>query len=142
VKGDNEMKRARMIQTVLALIAMTGLVFWGGSVLASQKVLTGDVWVTMNQDQKVAYIWGASDVVDAEQELWEMYPELKVENLSGKAVEASKAGGNDTINDGIAKIDAWYDANPDKLDTAVLQVIWDVMLKPHLSTGIAGRPLE
>ena len=136
------MRGAKMIRTVLALTAIMGLVFWGGSSLASQEVLTGDIWVTMNQDQKVAYIWGAGDVVDVEQELWNIYPELKVENLSMKSVEASKAGANYTINDIIAKVDSWYDANSDKLDTAVIEVIWDLMIEPHLTTGIAGRPLE
>ena len=133
-----------MIRTVLALTATTGLVFWGGSVLASQKVLTGDVWVSMSQDQKVAYVWGAGDVVDVEQELWNIYPELKVENLSFKCVEARKAvdEASYTINDIVAGVDNWYDANPDKLDIAVLQVIWDLMIKPHLTTGIAGRPLQ
>ena len=136
------MKRQSMIRRLVAFIPILGLVLWGGSVLASQKVLTGDIWMTMNQDQKVAYIWGAGDVVDVEQELWNIYPELEVENLSMKSVEASKAGGNYPINDVIAKVDSWYDANPDKLDTAVIQVIWDLTIKPHLTTGIAGRPLE
>ena len=132
-----------MIRTVLALTATTGLIFCGASVLASQKVLTGDIWTTMNHDQKVAYIWGAGDVVDVEQELWNIYPELKVENLSFKCVEARQAvEAPYTVNDVIAGVDNWYDANPDKLDTAVLQVIWDVTIKPYLTTGIAGRPFE
>jgi hypothetical protein len=121
---------------------MMGLVFGGGSVWAAQKVLTGETWMQMTQEQKVAYIWGASDVVDIEQELMDVYPELRVQNLSFKAVQASQAGGEVSINDMIARVNAWYNANPDMRKTAVIRVIWDLMIKPRLKTGIAGRPLK
>jgi hypothetical protein len=78
-------------------------------------------------------------VVDIEQELMSMYPELKVENFSSKCAEAAS---DISINDIIAGVDKWYEANPDKLDKSVIEVIWDNMIKPNISTGIAGRPLD
>jgi hypothetical protein len=139
VKGDNEMKRAFMIRWFLSGALVMGLVFCGGSLLASQNPLTGKVWVTMSQDQKVGYLWGAGDVVDVEQELMSRFPELKVENFSMKVLEGL---GDVAMNDIIATVDRWYETNPDKLDVAVLRVIWDNMIKPNLTTGIAGRPLQ
>jgi hypothetical protein len=72
----------------------------------------------------------------------DIYPELRVQNLSYKATEASKAGGEHTINDMIARVDNWYTGNPEKHDKAVIEVIWDLMIKPQLKTGIAGRPIK
>jgi hypothetical protein len=139
------MRKGWLIWKAVALTVMMGLVFGGASVWAAQNVLTGKTWVQMTHEQKVAYIWGAGDVVDVEQELMNIYPELRVENLSFKAVEAAqvaKAEGEYTVNDIVAGVDEWYRSNPDKRDTAVLRVIWDLMIKPKLTTGIAGRPLK
>ena len=136
------MRRGWLIWRASALAVMMGLVFGGGSVWAAQKVLTGKTWVQMTHEQKVAYIWGAGDVVDIEQELMDIYPELRVQNLSFKAVEASKTGTEPSINEMIAGVDNWYNANPDTRDKAVIEVIWDLMIKPSLKTGIAGRPLK
>jgi hypothetical protein len=136
------MKRGCSIRRAVALAVMMGLVFGVGSVWAAQKVLTGKTWVQMTHEQKVAYIWGASDVVDIEQELMDIYPELRVQNLSFKAVEASKSGREYSINEMIAMVDNWYNANPDKREMAVIEVIWDLMIKPRLTAGIAGRPLK
>ena len=38
-------------------------------------LLSGITWVKMSQDQKTAYIWGAGDIIDLEQEIMEIYPE-------------------------------------------------------------------
>ena len=45
------------------------------AVIAAEEIkaplLTGITWVKMTQDQKAAYIWGAGDVIDLEQEIME-----------------------------------------------------------------------
>ena len=55
------------------------------AVIAAEEIkaplLTGLTWVTMSQDQKAAYIWGAGDIIDLEQEIMEIYPELKRESF-------------------------------------------------------------
>jgi hypothetical protein len=143
------MTGARKIHIGFVALLMVGLISWGASLWASEehakqledkaKLLRGDVWVTMNHDQKVAYIWGAGNVVDLEQELAALLPELKVENFSAKAAEGI---GDVTIDEIIAGVDSFYKANPDKLDQSVIRVIWYHMIRPNLTTGIAGRPLE
>lgn len=114
-----------------------------GSTFAKEEIkaplLTGKLWVNMSPDMKTAYIWGAGDIVDLEQEFMEIYPELKRESFSMKAVEGI---GDVTINKIVATVDAFYKNNPEKIDLSVIRVIWDEMIKPNIKTGIAGRPLD
>ena len=102
-------------------------------------LLTGELWVKMSPDQKTAYIWGAGDIVDLEQEFMEIYPELKRESFVIKAVEGI---GDVSINDIVARVNSFYKDNPDKVNLSVIRVIWDEMIKPNIKTGIAGRPLD
>jgi len=102
-------------------------------------LLTGNTWINMSQHQKTAYIWGAGDIIDLEQELMEIYPELKRENFSTKAVRGI---GDVTINEIVSTVDSFYEENPDKVNLSVIRVIWDTMIKPNLKTGIAGKPLQ
>ena len=103
------------------------------------KLLTGTIWQKATQDEKVAFVWGFCHVVTIEQGLMETFPQLKVENFSAKVVEGM-AGMK--MNDIVRKVDEYYAANPTQLDTAVVRVMWDTVIKPNLKTGIAGRPLQ
>lgn len=111
-----------------------------GPVAADEaKLLRGDVWQQMSLDEKVAFLWGATQVVIVEQALMEKMPELRVENFSAKVVEG--AAGR-TMNENVSIIDNFYAANPDKLELSVMRVIWDEMIRPNIKTGIGGRPLK
>jgi len=101
-------------------------------------VLTGTTWQKATQDEKVAFVWGFCHVVTIEQGLMETFPRLKVENFSAKVVEGM-AGTK--MKDIVRKVDEYYAANPTQLDTAVVRVMWDTVIKPNLKTGVAGRPL-
>jgi hypothetical protein len=115
----------------------------GSNVIAAEEVkaplLTGITWVKMSQDQKAAYIWGVGDVIDLEQEIMEIHPELKRESFVTKAVEGI---GDVLINEIVATVDSFYKGNPDQANLSVIRVIWDTMIKPNLKTGIAGKPLQ
>ena len=102
-------------------------------------LLTGETWVQMSQDQKSAYIWGAGDIIDLEQEIMEIYPELKRDSFVTKAVEGI---GDVKINDIVSTVDSYYKGNPDKIELSVIRVVWDTMIKPNIKTGIAGKPLR
>jgi len=109
-------------------------------------LLKGEQWQKMDPNSKVAFIWGAAHVILIEQVLMEEIPELKRESFSAKVVEAReaqvKAGKARTINEIVSAIDQYYKEHPDQLGTPVLTVIWNVGVRPHLKTGIAGRPLK
>jgi hypothetical protein len=102
-------------------------------------VLTGDLWVKMTHDSKVAFIWGFGHVVTIEQNLMDKYPELKRDSFVVKVVEGMA---DIPMNDVVARVDQYYSANPDQIKEPVTKVIWDTMIKPNIKTGIAGRPLK
>ena len=112
-------------------------------VIAAEEIkaplLTGLTWVKMSQDQKAAYIWGAGDIIDLEQEIMEIYPELKRESFVAKAVEGI---GDVQINEIVSNVDQFYNAHPDQANLSVIRVIWNTMIKPNIKTGIAGKPLQ
>ena len=102
------------------------------------KLLTGTIWQKATQDEKVAFVWGFCHVVTIEQGLMETFPQLKVENFSAKVIEGM-AGTK--MKDIVRKVDEYYAANPTQIDTAVVRVMWDTVIKLNLKTGVAGRPL-
>lgn len=101
-------------------------------------VLKGNVWQKMPHDSKVAFVWGFGHVVSIEQHLMEKFPELKRDSFVAKVVEGMADIPMDNV---IARVDEYYGANPNKLETPVTNVMWDLMIKPNIKTGIAGRPL-
>ena len=103
------------------------------------KLLNGTIWQKASQDEKVAFVWGFCHVVTIEQALMDVYPQLKVENFSAKAVEGM-AGVK--MNDIARKVDEYYAANPGDIEVPVIRVMWETLIKPNLKTGVAGQPLQ
>ena len=124
---------------------LLGMVFagWNSGFCQQSEIkaplLTGKTWTIMSQDQKTAYIWGAGDVIDLEQELMDIYPELRQENFAMKSAEGI---GDVTINEIVSSVDSFYKENPAKKSLTVMEVIWHAMIKPNIKTGIAGKPLQ
>ena len=104
-------------------------------------LLRGDMWIKMDPDSKVAFIWGAGDIVTIEEVIMQKYPELKRDSFVMKVVEAS-TNSPMKMNDIVTVVDTYYQANPDKLDTPVMRVIWDTVIKPNIKSGIAGKPIN
>jgi hypothetical protein len=101
-------------------------------------ILTGDLWQKMDNDSKVAFIWGFGHVVTIEHHLMAKYPELKRDSFVPKVVEGMA---NIPMNEVVARVDKYYSANPDQIMEPVTRVIWTTMIRPNVKTGIAGRPL-
>ncbi len=155
------MKRPSLIQISFLVLLCVGLASWTTHASGQQKVdervvqkasekhmplLKGEQWQKMDPNSKVAFLWGAAHVVLIEKVLMEEVPDLRRENFCAKVVEAResqvKAGRERTINEIVSVIDQYYKDNPDKLQIPVMKVIWDLMVKPNIKTGIAGRPLK
>jgi len=102
-------------------------------------MLKGEIWLKMTHDSKVAFVWGFGHVVTIENALMEKYPELKKDSFTTKTAEGMA---DMPMNDVVAKIDSYYQANPDKIEDPVTKVIWVTMIKPNIKTGIAGHPLQ
>ncbi len=104
-------------------------------------LLKGDQWVTMDENAKVAFIWGAGHVVTIEEVLMQKYPDLKRDSFVTKAVEATHNSPVSMIQI-AAMVDKFYKNNPNKMDEPVMAVIWDTVIKPNIKTGIDGKPLK
>lgn len=104
-------------------------------------VLKGDQWVAMDENAKVAFIWGAGHVITIEEVIMEKYPDQKRDTFVTKVVEAA-SNTPMTMSQVVAMVDKFYKDNPDKTDTPVMAVIWDTMIKPNIKTGIGGKPLN
>ncbi len=104
-------------------------------------VLSGDLWQKMTHDDKVAFLWGFWTVVTMEHYLADKYPQLKMENFSAKVTEASHKT-RKTANELVALVNAYYQANPEEIKKPVVAVLWDDMIRPNITTGIAGHPLK
>jgi len=102
-------------------------------------VLTGSVWQKSTQSEKVAFVWGFCHAVAIEHSLMQQVPALKVENFSAKVVEGMVGVKMDDV---VRTVDEYYAANPSKVEVPVVRVMWDVVIKPKLKTGVAGRPLK
>ncbi len=111
------------------------------AVQKEMPVLKGDQWLAMDENAKVAFIWGAGHVVTIEEVIMEKYPDQKRDTFVAKVVEAS-TNSPMTMSQVAAMVDKFYQENPDKTDTPVMAVIWDTMIKPNIKTGIAGQPLK
>lgn len=103
------------------------------------QLLTGDIWQQALPDDKVAFVWGVCHVITLENALMKKLPSLKVDNFSAKAAEGL-AGLK--INDIVKAVDDYYVANPTKLETPVVKVLWEKLIVPKLKTGITGYPLQ
>jgi hypothetical protein len=155
------MKRPKLIQICLVFLLCIGFVGWTTYVSSQERkdaasvqkelekympLCKGEVWQKADSNSKVAFIWGAAHVILIENMLMKEFPELTRENFSAKIGEAraarTAAGARLTINQVVDLIDQYYKDHPDKLETTVMEVIWIVMIKPYLKTGIAGRPLK
>ncbi len=155
------MKRVKWIQIGFWFLACIGVCLWTayasaqgtqGEAKAEKEIqqymplLKGDQWQKMDANSKVAFIWGAAHVILIEQVLMDEIPELRRENFSAKVVEARKAqvkaGRARTINQMVSAIDQYYKEHPDQLDTSVMNIIWNVGVKPNIKTSIAGRSLR
>jgi hypothetical protein len=104
-------------------------------------ILAGDLWDKMSHDDKVAFVWGFWHVVSIERYIMDKYPQLRTENFAAKVVEASQKR-PESANAIVAMIDSYYQSHPEDIKKPAVGVIWDEMVKPNISTGIAGRPLR
>jgi len=153
------MKTSKLILLSVFLLICAGFAGWithasgqGGQdagkvekeVERHMPVLKGDVWQKLDHNAKVAFVWGAAHVIAIEQALMEEFPELKRDSFVAKVVEAraGRGGSRARMNEVVASIDQFYKDHPDQLQTPVMKVIWDVMIRPNIKTGFGGRPLK
>ncbi len=151
------MRMLKVARNLVVVVALIGIVISSIYVMAEDRgkggvskeleksigmpALTGELWQKMEQDAKVAFIWGLWHTVAMEQYMMNKYPDLKRENFSSKVIEACEKTCV-TMNQAVAMIDEYYQTNPDHLEKPVVGVFWHLVVRPNITTGIAGRPLK
>lgn len=124
------MKRPLVVGTFGALVLGMWLVAWSvvGSAERSPRILTGELWRTMSDDAKVAFVWGIGNLVEFERAQRSPEPPgskslipLLVKGLRGRP-----------INEVVQQIDAYYDAHPDQLKRPVVDAIFQAIVLPTL----------
>jgi hypothetical protein len=120
--------RRWMAKTLL----VTAIVILGvGPASASEDVpfVDGEMWQATAAPLKRAYLIGVANFLSAE------YVFQKKNGFppdSQSSIRSAYEGIDDvTLDEAIARIDGWYAKNPEKNDTAVLEVIWLDMVEPN-----------
>jgi len=95
-------------------------------------VLRGDTWIKMSDDEKISFIWGAGHVVTIEEVIMRDDPNYNRKNsFIARVIEAS-VNSPMKMHEVAEHVDAYYQKNPDKLSTPVVEVIWYETIEPRL----------
>jgi len=121
----------RIKRAIAAL--MVGALFVGGaSPAAAEDVdfVAGKMWKSSRRNVKRAYLVGISNLMSAEYAYQkETGPPPDQQTTIRRLYEEID---DVTLDVAISRVDGWYEANPDKLDMTVLEVIWLDMVRPNL----------
>ena len=96
----------------------------------AQKMADGNDWRNSSDTERRAYLVGVGNMLSAGYG----YDAKRLpaqENTFSRTVMRGAQG--TTVPQAMERIDAWYRANPDKLDRPVLAVIWTEVVKPGLA---------
>jgi hypothetical protein len=97
-------------------------------------VLKGDTWIKMSDDEKISFIWGAGHIVSIEEVLARDNPGLKKSNTFVNRIMEAHNKKPMTMSQVAKYVDDYYQANPDKLDKPVIEVIWYGTIVPRTTT--------
>jgi hypothetical protein len=96
----------------------------------AQKMADGNDWKSSSDLERRAYLVGVGNMLAAGNG-------YDVKRLPGQentfSRTAMRGAQGTTIPQAMQRIDAWYRANPDKLDKPVLAVLWAEIVKPGLA---------
>ena len=123
----------RVINNAVAPVCLCALLSMFASLPAFADVpfVDGKIWEASSKLEKVSYIVGLSNLLDAE---------YAFQQRSGNppSAEQSFVGllwenvDNLTVDECIERIDRWYRKHPADKDTVVIDVIWIDMVEPNL----------
>lgn len=132
-----------LLKSLCVCLLLYGLIFSVNSESYSETVkeqveqempvLKGDTWIKMNDDEKISFIWGAGHIITIQAVLARDNPELKKSNTFVNKIMEARNNSPMTMNEIAQHVDDYYQKNPDKLDRAVMEIIWHEIVVPRLS---------
>ena len=127
-----------MISSLMALVLLLGGVAPTSATSEGSNpvdIVTGELWMTSKQEEKLAYIFGIESAIYVEHVINKKARENKqapLHNLSPFEKGWAKAFENVKCEDIVARVDAWLKAHPDQHKIPVLAVIWYELIAPNL----------
>jgi hypothetical protein len=112
---------------LIATAVMSALLLGGVGFAAEDeaKVVDGNMWLASTQPEKRAYIVGVVDTLVVQRAIRE---KNGVEGSEWVTLLTEKLDAM-TVDGAIAKIDAWFEANPSRRGAPVLGVVWLSLVK-------------
>lgn len=115
-----------------ALIAASPAIGHAQTSAPQQRFATGNDWTSASVEERRAFVFGIANAIS----VGIGWDERHVP--AGQNTFARRAGmglSGISLGETVRRIDAWYAANPGKLDTPVVAVMWLDIAKPKLKSG-------
>ena len=97
-----------------------------------QRFADGRDWSSASADEKQAFLFGIANAISVALGWDERHVPAEQMTFSRRARDGLAGT---TLGEAVNRIDAWYVANPDRLATPVVAVIWLDIAKPKLKGG-------
>lgn len=111
------------LKTIRGLIICLSIIFSTSAAIADSSYVTGSTWQQSTENEKLAYVMGIANVVNAEHAVQVESAQPPTNNNSA-VPEMYAALGGATLEGIVSEIDAYFGANPDQVGDTVLDVIW------------------
>ena len=117
----------------LAIAASTGhaqtSALTGTTPVTQQRFADGNDWSKASPDEKRAFLFGIANAISVAIGWDERHVPASQATFSRRARDGL---GDTSLGEAVNRIDAWYAANPDRLETPVVAVMWLDIAKPRL----------
>ena len=89
----------------------------------------GNDWKNSSESERASYLVGISNMIS----VGNAYDQRKVPREDKTFMrQAARGLSGTTVPEAVRRIDAWYAANPGRLDVPVLSVLWIDFVKPRI----------
>lgn len=112
------------------VVAGVALAATSGAARAQEiPIVTGEHWTTSSETVKKAYLVGVANLMQVEAAYFGNNPPSDSQSFVPRMVRGLRG---QTLDGVRQKLDAWYAANPGRLQRPVLETIWFEMAVPGL----------
>lgn len=119
------MRSPRPLRALVLGAALTFLPLAGHTI----KLADGTDWKNSTETERAAYLVGLSNTIS----VGSAYDKKKVPGQDKTFMrQAARGLAGTTVAVAMKRVDAWYAANPDRMDVPVLSVLWLDVVKPRI----------
>ena len=101
----------------------------GTTPVTQQRFADGNDWSKASLDEKRAFLFGIANAISVAIGWDERHVPASQTTFSRRARDGL---GDTSLGEAVNRIDAWYAANPGRLETPVVAVMWLDIAKPKL----------